>query len=172
MAVVGEQLQLMPQLSTSMAPLVAAWLRRSGDVAAALARWNLEPIPQLRMPPPHSGIKIKVPFFRGVGKNPTVFEVKLRGMHGVEYIDDRVILQARDPHWLLHDCLVRQVRESEKRFGYMAHPRNYYLTDSLEVHTGEHYGPDGPRTYVMWKCWWVVMPKSWRKKLWKARQRG
>ena len=149
-----------------MRPLVETWLKKSPELQAALARWNQEPIPWLRMPPPGSGVKIKVPVF-GPKNRLTHFEVKLRKVYGRWVLSDpMLLLTMAKPLDIVHDTLLKQIQEAEKTFGYMAHPRNYYLLDSFEV--GMMDSPWDDTTKLFWKCYWVVMPKSWRKKLWKA----
>lgn len=158
------ELELMISRFQADESIVAEYIRRMPGPRQAVARWNQEFIPVL-VPPPNFGNKVHI---GSLGKAITM---KMHYIGGWIAFDDSLVvsLNATEIVQKFVSNLTFQLSSMEKTYGYMARPRNYYLVDLFEIWMSSRY--DLHQTRVGWKCPYVVLPRSFRKKLWKLRRR-
>lgn len=61
------------------------------------------------------------------------------------------------------NALRGHLKDGAKAWGFMQKPRNHYFLDTLRFYFTD-YGP------IKWKVYFAVMPRSWRKRVWKSRR--
>jgi hypothetical protein len=133
-----------------------------------LKSYNIEQVARFEVPL-NFGAKVRIPWL-GVSKDQRVlpvntWELKLRAIVCCNAVTDSQVLSG-EPN-ILETALVDSILSQRSKWSYVATSRHYYLTDTAQV----YIRTDDERccTIVSWKCWYVVLPKQWRKKLWKAR---
>jgi hypothetical protein len=134
----------------------------------ALKSYNIEQLPQFEVPPGF-GRKVRIPWL-GVSKDqrmPPVntWELKLYRICCAKKVTDEQVITGNAS--LTQDVLVDSILSNRPAWGQVAKPRNYYLTNLAQVYISSD--PSTCTSTIAWKCWYVVLPKQWRKKLWKAR---
>jgi hypothetical protein len=96
----------------------------------------------------------------------SIFTLKIRQLGGGVLVSDETmeamsLMQLRQ---FVYDHL-RTVRRA---WSFVRRPRNYYFLNSLQFYIRHDERLNTHSLY--WKMRYVVMPRSWRRKVWRARQ--
>lgn len=147
------------KLSSAHEAILPVYLTKVGK--PLFAAFNQTQEDWLRLPPYGTGGVIR--YRPGLRKLP-LFQLKVRVMRGYFRVDDRSMLLAKA------DALRPVFEDSLKRlahyYGYMKLPRNYYFPESAEVFI--YNEPWNNLTCIGWNILYVVMPRKWRKKVYRA----